>query len=56
MKRIWNVLLTVNSVATGVVEEVEAEAAAFFLLCNLTEKKIMFGNFFTGLMDLSTLL
>ena len=42
MKRIWNVLLTVNSVATGVsgvVEEVEAEAAAFFLLCNLTGKK-----------------
>lgn len=56
MKRIWNVLLTVNSVATGVVEEVEAEAAAFFLLCNLTEKKFMFGYFFTGFMELSTLL
>ena len=52
MKRIWNVLLTVNSVTTGVVEEVEAEAAAaFFLLCNLTEKKFMFGNFLTGLIN-----
>ena len=49
MIRIRNVLLTVNSVTTGVVEEVEAEAAAFFLLCNLMEKKIIFGNFFTGL-------
>ena len=44
MKKIWNVLLTVNSVTTGVVEEVEAEAAAaFFLLCNLTEKKVHVG-------------
>ena len=34
-------LLTENSVVDGVAEEeVEAEAAAFFLLCNVSEKKV----------------